>query len=124
MMVPVNDGAHADFDYHQSSSRVAIKRAFGILIRTWGIFWRPLEVQFRRRAPLIKCCMLLHNYCITKRIALDLNELRGLTEIQPRRWEKNACSTRTGAPLIITSRPRRGHLRSRAEVGDPPSARR
>ena len=89
MMVPVNDGAHADFDYHQSSSRVVIERAFDILIRRWGIFWRPLEVQFRRRAPLIKCCMLLHNDCITKRITLDLCELHGLTEIQPRRWEKN-----------------------------------
>ena len=98
MMVPVNDGAHADFDYHQSSNRVVIERAFGILIRRWGIFWRPLEVQFRRRAPLIKCCMLLHNYCITKRIALDLRELHGLTEIQPRRWEKTPPVRQGRAP--------------------------
>ena len=122
-MVPVNDGAHADFDYHQSSSRVVIERAFDILIRRWGIFWRPLEVQFRRRAPLIKCCMLLHNDCITKRITLDLCELHGLTEIQPRRWEKTLLFDKEGAPSS-TSRPRRGHLGSRSGVGDPPSARR
>lgn len=99
MMVPVNDGAHADFDYHQSSSRVVIERAFGILIRRWGIFWRPLEVQFRRRAPLIKCCMLLHNDCITKRITLDLCELHGLTDIQPRRWEKTPLFDKDGRPV-------------------------
>jgi len=124
MVVLVIDGAHSFFEYQTSSNRMVIERAFGLLVPRWGIFWRLLEVHFHRRAPLIKCCIPLQNYCSSKRIALDLNELRGLTEIQPRRWEKNACSTRTGAPLIITSRPRRGHLRSRAEVGDPPSARR
>ena len=35
VVVPVNDGAHADFDYHQSSNRAVIERAFGILIRRW-----------------------------------------------------------------------------------------
>jgi hypothetical protein len=99
MMVPVNDGAHADFDYHQSSNRVVIERAFGILIRRWGIFWRPLEVNFRRRAPLIKCCMLLHNYCINKRITLDLRELYGLTEIQPGRWEVTPKFDKDGRPV-------------------------
>ena len=54
VVVPVNDGAHADFDYQQSSNRVVIERAIGIPIRRWGIFWRPLEVQFRRRAPLTR----------------------------------------------------------------------
>jgi hypothetical protein len=42
MMVPVNDGAHLDFDYHQSLNRVVIERAFGILIRRWVILWGPL----------------------------------------------------------------------------------
>ena len=99
MMVPVNDGAHLDFDYHQSSNRVVIERAFGILIRRWGILWRPLEVQFRRRAPLIKCCMLLHNFCIDKRVELNLREQHGLTEIQPGRWEITPLFDNEGRPV-------------------------
>ena len=96
---PVNDGAHLDFDYHQSSNRVVIERAFGILIRRWGILWRPLEVQFRRRAPLIKCCMLLHNFCIDKRVELNLREQHGLTEIQPGRWEITPLFDNEGRPV-------------------------
>ena len=99
MMVPCNDGVHADFDYHQSSNRVVIERAFGILIRRWGILWRPLEVQFRRRAPLVKCCMLLHNFCINKRVELNLRELNGLTEIQPGRWEIAPVFDKEGRPV-------------------------
>jgi hypothetical protein len=99
MMVPCNDGVHADFDFFQSSNRVVIERAFGILIRRWGILWRPLEVQFRRRAPLIKCCMLLHNYCITKRVELNLREQNGLTEIQPGRWDATPLFDKEGRPV-------------------------
>jgi len=32
------------------------------------VLWRPLEVKFERRAPLIGACMRLHNFCIDKRI--------------------------------------------------------
>ena len=35
--------------------------AFGILIMTWGVLWRPLGVLFERRAPLVSACIILHN---------------------------------------------------------------
>ena len=59
---------HDDFDYPQSSNRMAIECAFGILVQRWGVLWRPLRCRFDRRAPLIGACMRLHNFCIDRRI--------------------------------------------------------
>jgi hypothetical protein len=33
------------FDYVQSSERIPVECAFGILVRRWGIFWRPLALS-------------------------------------------------------------------------------
>ena len=69
MVVPYGKVANTNFDFVQSSNRMCIECAFGILIRRWGILWRPLEVDFDRRAGLIGCCMRLHNFCIDGRIS-------------------------------------------------------
>ena len=34
---------------------------FGILIKTWGILWRNLEMKFCRRGPLVSALIHLHN---------------------------------------------------------------
>lgn len=49
------------YDFVQSSMRMPIECAFGILIMTWGILWRPLGVMFERRAPLVSAVIILHN---------------------------------------------------------------
>ncbi len=56
------------FDFYQSSNRMAIECAFGILIRRWGVLWRKLRQRFDRRAPLIGALMRLHNFCIDERL--------------------------------------------------------
>ena len=38
---------------------MVIECAFGVLVRLWGVFWRPLEVKFRRRSALIGATMRL-----------------------------------------------------------------
>ena len=43
---------------------MAIECAFGMLVRRWGILWRPLGFAFERRSPLIGALMRLHNWCI------------------------------------------------------------
>ena len=78
MIVP---GGNSDFDFYQSSNRMVIERAFGVLVRRWGVFWRPLEVAFDRRAPLIGAAMKLHNLCINLKIDVSLQETGGATEI-------------------------------------------
>eukprot|EP00965_Chrysotila_dentata_P175570 5796127-Pleurochrysis_carterae.AAC.1 len=61
------------FDFEQSSQRMPIECAFGILVRRWGILWRDLEVRFDRRTLLIAVCMKLHNFCIDNNVPLHEN---------------------------------------------------
>ena len=87
MITPSGDRALDDFDFHQSSNRMAIECAFGMLVRRWGIFWRPLQVRFDRRASLIGACMRLHNFCIDHRLAEQHLPIYGsMTEIQPEEY--------------------------------------
>ena len=99
IMVPATGPGTDDFNYEQSSNRMPIECAFGILVRRWGILWRPLAVRFDRRSKVVECCMKLHNYCIDKRIELELAECAGETEIQPNRWEPTPNFDRDGRPL-------------------------
>jgi len=99
MMVPTNQVETTDFDFEQCSNRMPIEYvlrlvlllalalplfscaffasrarcSFGMLVRRWGILWRPLEMNHKRRAAVIGACMRLHNYCIDKRLLCDLN---------------------------------------------------
>jgi DDE superfamily endonuclease len=52
------------FNYHLSSMRQSIERAFGLLTRRWGIFWRPLQCGYGRWHLIARVCAKLHNICI------------------------------------------------------------
>ena len=43
MIVPSGEAALDNYDFYQSSNRMAIECAFGILVRRWGLLWRPLS---------------------------------------------------------------------------------
>ena len=90
---------HDDFDYHQSSNRMPIECAFGILVQRWGILWRPLRCRFDRRAPLIGACMRLHNFCIDERVVEETVIEHGCGEVQPNRWEPAPLFDRYGRPV-------------------------
>ena len=96
MIVP--SGFHDVFDFEQSSNRMPIECAFGILIQRFAVLYRPLRVDFERRAPLIAACMHLHNFCITERIADESVDVNGITMVQPNRWAKTPIFDRDGAP--------------------------
>jgi hypothetical protein len=67
-----NIGQEKDtFNFFQSSCRIYIEQAFGILVRRWGILWRRLEMAMDRWPLVILCCMKLHNICCRDRIAFD-----------------------------------------------------
>jgi hypothetical protein len=70
-----------------------------MLVRRWGVLWRPLEIKFRRRAAVITACVRLHNFCIDKRIETHMREKNGLTELQPDRWSIAPKLDRDGRPL-------------------------
>lgn len=50
------------FNFYLSQLRVKIEQAFGILVGQWGIWWRPLRVQFAGRSALVTALFRLHNY--------------------------------------------------------------
>jgi DDE superfamily endonuclease len=67
-----NIGTWCDsFNYHLSSMRQSIERAFGLLTRRWGIFWRPLQCGYGQWHLIARVCAKLHNICIDSGI-LDL----------------------------------------------------
>ena len=108
MIVPsTGDVSLDDFDFYQSSNRMAIECAFGILVRRWGALWRPLAMAFPRRAPFIIALMRLHNFCIDERLAHEAREaglpdIDGKTsEIQPGRYKRVPKFDKDGKPVYM-----------------------
>ena len=52
------------FNYHLSSMRQCIERAFALLTNRWGIFWRPLRCAYDRWTLVCMVAAKLHNFCI------------------------------------------------------------
>ena len=99
MITPSGDPNLDDFDFVQSSNRMPIECAFGILIRRFGILHKKLRVRFDRRGHLILACMRLHNYCIDKRIEDETQELHGLHNVNPGRWTLAPIYDPEGRPV-------------------------
>jgi hypothetical protein len=58
------------FNYWLSHSRQCIERAFGMLVKRWGIFWCKFLFSFDRWSLVIITCMKLHNVCIDRDVTL------------------------------------------------------
>ena len=76
-----------------------LRCSFGILVRRWGILWRPLGMRFDKRAATISACMNLHNFCIDHNISDDTEIRQGLGQVQPGRWERAPLFDREGRPV-------------------------
>mmetsp|Transcript_52723 Transcript_52723/g.115004 ORF Transcript_52723/g.115004 Transcript_52723/m.115004 type:complete len:327 (-) Transcript_52723:95-1075(-) len=92
------DPALDAYDFEQSSNRMPIECAFGILVRRFGVFWRPLAVRFDRRAKLVGACMRLHNFCIDRNISHENVLEHGMSEIQPNRYQPAPVLDHLGRP--------------------------
>ena len=55
------------FNYFLSQLRIRIENAFALLVRRWGILWRPLSVKLKNQPNLIMCLCKLHNFCIDEK---------------------------------------------------------
>lgn len=51
------------FNYHLSKCRQSIERAFGMLVRRWGVLQRKLACDFERWPLVAVVCAKLHNVC-------------------------------------------------------------
>lgn len=116
MIVPSGIRELDDFDFEQSSNRMPIECAFGILVRRWGLLWRPLSMRFDRRAPIIGALLRLHNFCIDKRIADETRDVNGISEITPDRWALTPKFDKSGRPVEYL---RTLGSQTRAEPGAP-----
>lgn len=59
-----DDFAKDSFNYHLSLMRQCIERAFGLMVRRWGVLWRPLQTEFCTWGTVAMVCAKLHNFCI------------------------------------------------------------
>ena len=69
--VPVA-GAHVgseedNCNYVHSQFRSTIERAFGALIRRFGVFWRPLNYDMKLNLLIIRAAVRLHNICMNRK---------------------------------------------------------
>ena len=59
------------FNHILSSQRITIERAFGILVRKWGILWRPISFGLPKVAKVVRVCAMLHNICVDRWLRLN-----------------------------------------------------
>ena len=64
------------FEFYQSSHKMHIEQAFGMVMARWIVLWRPVQFTLARNTRTIYLAMCLRNYCIdlTEEFAYDLNE--------------------------------------------------
>jgi hypothetical protein len=60
------------FNYVLSHYRQRIERAFGLLVRRWGILWSPLSRSAAANTRMLMCCVCLHNICQRDSSPLDI----------------------------------------------------
>lgn len=63
------------FNFYHSQLRINIECAFGMLVRRFGILWRPMEFALERCAMIVNACMKLHNLLVDDSPVPD--QLRG-----------------------------------------------
>ena len=45
---------------------ITIERSFGILLRRWGILWRPISYSLDKIPKIVCVCAILHNICVDR----------------------------------------------------------
>jgi hypothetical protein len=75
------------FSYYLSSMRQCIERAFGMLTKRWGIFWRPLSCQFIRWSLVVTAAAKLHNFCIESKFSEIPERFQGDVQVVGDVWE-------------------------------------
>jgi hypothetical protein len=55
----------ANWNFVQSSTRMCVERAFGILKGRWKIIMKRYDVPLKNVPDLVATCIVLHNLCIT-----------------------------------------------------------
>ena len=54
------------FNNRLSSQRITVERAFGMLLRRWGMFWHDMAYTVADTISITTACVRLHNLCILR----------------------------------------------------------
>jgi hypothetical protein len=68
------------FNYWLSHSRQCMERAFGMLTKRWGIFWRPFNFSLHCWSTVVLVCMKLHNFCLDRNLDIPIHRFRKMLE--------------------------------------------
>jgi hypothetical protein len=73
------------FNHILSSQRITIERAFGMFVRKWGIFWKPLSASYgiELQCQMLRVAAKLHNMCIDYRLSKKQREEHTLPHREP-----------------------------------------
>ena len=52
------------FNHELSSERITIERVIGMIVRRFGILWRPLEYHYSKIPTIFRVLCKLHNICM------------------------------------------------------------
>lgn len=69
------------FNYWDSSAKIHIEEAFGILVARWGIFCRTIRLRIKKWALVIVVCRKLHNTILETSGILNESEQSALDNI-------------------------------------------
>jgi hypothetical protein len=85
------------FNYHLSSMRQCIERAFALYVQRWGIVWRALRTDFNRWPLVLTVCAKLHNFCIDRQVP-----------VFRRRWAED-CRDGDTPDILLNEEPVENH---------------
>jgi len=54
------------FNHELSSERITIERVLGMVVRAYGILWRPIELELNKVPTLFRVICKLHNICMDR----------------------------------------------------------
>jgi hypothetical protein len=75
----------AHWNFIQSSIRMCVERAFGILKDRWRIMQKRADVPLRSMADIVSTCIVLHNLCIITKDKFDSNWIKEV-EAELKKW--------------------------------------
>lgn len=58
------------FNFWLSQLRITIERVFGMIVRRFGILWKPMEFQLNFVFEIVHACIRLHNFLVRHRVPL------------------------------------------------------
>lgn len=64
-------GKEANSNFIQSSTRMCVERAFGILKGRWRLIMKRLEIPLKNMPDIVATCIILHNLCIVNNESIE-----------------------------------------------------